>query len=521
MFTEELTTVKSINPATCEVLGEVPSLNAQEVQASVQAAWQAYESWRLTSYDVRARKLLKLRKLLVSQADEIATLVTKEVGKPLAESFTAELVGPLDACLWFAENTERLLKDQLINMTNPMLTSKQSIITFEPVGVVGMVAPWNYPFAIPMMSIIMAVMVGNTVVLKPSEKSSLTGIKIGELFGKAGFPPGVVSVITGHRQTGVYLTQQRLAKLIFTGSVAGGSKVMAQAADNLTPVTLELGGKDAAIVLPDAPPDWTARGLVWGAFSNCGQACASIERLYVVRGEHTQSLIERLVGYTQALKLGPGLDASSDVGPLVDEVQLGNVVAQVEEALSKGARVLAGGRRRHDLGGYFYEPTILVDVNHSMTIMREETFGPILPLMIVNSEDEAIELANDSDYGLSASVWSGNLGRAEDVARDLDVGTVFINDCLFSFACPQVPWGGLKKSGTGRTHSYFGLLDLVNIKHVSIDAAGGLHRQWWYPYGKSRIESIRGGLKLLHGNFPWEKLGGACAFLYNSVFTPK
>jgi succinate-semialdehyde dehydrogenase/glutarate-semialdehyde dehydrogenase len=306
--------------------------------------------------------------------------------------------------------------------------------------------------------------------------------------------------------------------LIFTGSVEGGSKVMAQAAENLTPVTLELGGKDPAIVLPDAPPDWTARGLVWGAFTNCGQACASIERVYLVKGKHTDQLIERLITHTRALHLGAGLDPQTEVGPLIDEVQLHKVDSQVEEAKSLGAKVLCGGRRRMDLGGYFYEPTLLTDVNHSMRVMTEETFGPVLPLMVVDSEDRAIELANQSDYGLCASVWSRNLGRAEDIAEDLEVGNVLINDALFSFACPQVPWGGLKKSGIGRTHSYFGLLDLVNIKHLSIDGAGGWHRQWWYPYNQSRVGAARGGIGFLHGPHVFSKFYGLLRFAKNTIF---
>jgi len=521
MITEHSTTINSFNPATRELLGSAPLTDEQGVEAAVARSWAAYESWRLTEYHKRARKIHKLKQVIVKHADEIAALITREVGKPMVESLLAELTGPLDACDWFAANTERALKDQMVNMTNPLLYTKQSVITFESIGVVGIIAPWNYPFAIPMMAIVMALMVGNTVVLKPSEKSPLTGIKIGELFLEAGFPEGVVTVVTGDRTTGAYLSRSRLAKLIFTGSVEGGRKVMAQAAEKLIPVTLELGGKDPAIVLPDAPPDWTARGLVWSAFTNCGQACASVERVYLVKSKRSDKLLESLVAHTRALKLGGGLDMSVDVGPLIDETQLEKVAGQVDEAVAQGAKVLCGGKRRDDLGGFFYEPTVLTDVNHSMSIMTEETFGPVLPVMVVNSEDEAVELANQSDYGLCASVWGHNLGRAEDVARDLQAGTVFINDALFAFACPQVPWGGLKLSGYGRSHSYFGLLDLVNIKHVTIDAAGGGHRLWWYPYGKSRVNVARGGLRFLHGSFPFGQLSGAALFIYNSLLKAK
>lgn len=502
MVLSKTATLQSFNPATRELLGEVPVLGTAEVQAVVNQAWQAYDTWQITDYGFRARKILQMRKVIEKRADEIATLVTQEVGKPSVEAYMAEMTGPLDMCVWLANNAERFLRDQTIQLSNPLLSSKQSMIVFEPLGVVGIIAPWNYPFAIPVMTMLMALMTGNTVVLKPSEKSPLIGIKIGELFKEAGFPDGVVNVVTGDRTTGEALSRCNLSKLVFTGSAEGGSKVMAQAAPNLTPVTLELGGKDPAIILPDAPIDWTARGLVWGAFTNTGQACASIERVYIIKGKHTDKLINRIVEHTKALKVGNPAEPTSDVGPIVDEIQLEKVVSQVEQARALGAQVLCGGNKREDLGGYFYEPTVISGLNQDMDIMRKETFGPVMPIMVVDNEDEAVRLANDSEFGLTASVWGKNLGRAEAVARDLVTGTVLINDCLFSHALPQVPWGGLKKSGFGRGHSHFGLLDLVNIKHISIDSAAGPHRMWWYPYGPSRVKMTRGGFKFLHGSFP-------------------
>ncbi|HEY9784051.1 MAG TPA: aldehyde dehydrogenase family protein [Candidatus Obscuribacterales bacterium] len=514
MVTSQTATLLSINPATKEVLGEVPILGPAQVEEAVKESWSAFQTWQLTDFHKRAKRIRALRKIIEARADELAQLICKEVGKPLVESYLAELTGPLDTCVWLCDNAERTLKDQLIHLTNPLLSSKQSIITFEPLGVVGIIAPWNYPFAIPMMTMLMAVMTGNTVVLKPSEKSPLIGIKIGELFEQAGFPKGVVSVVTGDRTTGAALSNCRLAKLVFTGSVEGGSKVMAQAAPNLTPLTLELGGKDPAIVLPDAPLEWTARGITWGAFTNAGQACASIERLYILKGKNNQKLIDKIVEYTKSLKLGNPADPTVDVGPLIDEIQLEKVIDHVEQAREMGATVIAGGNRRDDLGGFFFEPTVLVNVNHNMDIMRRESFGPVLPIMIVETEDEAVELANDSEFGLTGSVWTKNLPRAEAIGRDLNVGTVLINDCLFSHASPQLPWGGLKKSGFGRSHSTFGLIDLVNIKHINLDAAGGPHRMWWFPYGQPRVKTVRGGLKFLHGSF-FGRIPGFFSFIFN------
>lgn len=515
------TTLQSINPATKELMGQVPIMGRDQVEEAVQRAWKAYENWGLLEYHKRARKILKVQELIEKQKDDLACLIANEVGKPLVEAYMSEMTGPLDTCTWLAQNTELKLQEQIIQLANPLLSSKQSFLTFEPLGVIGVIAPWNYPFAIPMMTVLMSVMVGNTVVLKPSEKSSLIGIRIGELFQAAGFEEGVVSVVTGDKTTGEHLSRTKLAKLIFTGSFEGGSEVMAQAASNVTPVSLELGGKDAAIVLPDAPIDWTASGLVWGAFTNAGQACASVERVYIVRGKRTQKLIDAIVSKAKQLKIGVPTDQTVDVGPLIDERQLSKVVNHVDNAREMGAKVLCGGTRRDDLGGFFFEPTVLTDVNHSMEIMRHETFGPVLPIMIVDNEDQAIELANDSEYGLSASVWSKNIARAEGIARDLNVGTVCLNDCLVTHACPQVPWGGIRKSGFGKTHSQFGLYDLVNVKHISMDAAGGSPRLWWYPYGPSRVRTARAGFKLLHGRFPFGKLAGLVCLLWNIWRKPK
>lgn len=520
MVVSKNATIQSINPANKEVLGEVPIATAAQVDEAVQAAWKAFEQWQLTDFGQRAKKILELRRVIDRQSDEIAQLVSKEVGKPLVEAYLAELTGPLDTCVWLAENAERMLSDQAISLTNPLLSTKQSIITFEPLGVIGIIAPWNYPFSIPMMSLLACVMLGNAVVLKPSEKSPMTGIKIAELIAAAGFPPGLVTVITGDRSTGEALSKSRVSRIVFTGSAEAGSKVMTQVAPNITPLTMELGGKDAAIVLPDAPADWTAHGLIWGAFTNAGQACASVERVYIIKSKNTDKLIDAIVAHTKELKLGDPADQTVDVGPVIDEIQLSKIESQVSEAVAQGAKVLCGGNRRDDLGGFFFEPTVLVNVTHDMRIMTEETFGPVMPIIIADNEDEAVELANKSEFGLTASVWSSNTHRAEAVARDLRCGTVTINDCLVTHACPQVPWGGLGKSGFGRSHGQFGLLDLVNIKHVSVDSAGGPHRLWWQPYGPSRVATARGGLKFLHSSLAGKPLG-LLSFVGNMWAKPK
>ncbi len=519
MVSTKSATIQSINPANREVLGEVPVMGEVQVRAAVDQAWKTFDDWQVQSHGQRAKHILKLRRVISKHADEIAELISKEVGKPLSEAYAAELNGPLDTCVWLSDNADRLLSDQMIMLSNPLLSTKQNVIAFEPLGVVGIIAPWNYPFSIPMMTIAMAVMVGNTVVLKPSEKSSLVGIKIGELFEEAGFPPGVVSVVTGDRSTGKLLSESKLSKLIFTGSYEGGCKVMEQAAVSVTPVSLELGGKDAAIVLPDAPIKWTAQALAWGAFTNAGQACASIERVYIIKGKHTDKLIAAIVEEAKKLKVGPATDPTSDVGPVIDAHQLDKIISQVEQARTAGATILTGGEKVDELPGFFYKPTVITNVKQSMSVMTDETFGPVLPIMVVETEDEAVERANDSEFGLCASVWGKNLKRAENIARDLQVGTVTINDCLFTHAAPQLPWGGLKKSGFGRSHSKFGLMDLVNIKHINIDAPG-TSKLWWYPYGNNRMKTLRAGTQMFHGTFS-KKISGFFTFIANFAKNPK
>jgi succinate-semialdehyde dehydrogenase/glutarate-semialdehyde dehydrogenase len=493
-----MSNIESYNPSTGELLGSVLCPGPSEVESIVNDAWDAFLKWKVSAYKERKQLVLQLHDLIADEKDEIATLISQEVGKPLAESLLGDIGAVLDACTYFAQNTQKLLQDQSIALNHPFLFRKKTSIVFEPLGVIGIISPWNYPFAIPAIATIMAVLCGNTVVIKASEKSPFVGNKIAELFARAGFPPGVVSVLNGGPEIGALLSQSNLARLIFTGSVQSASKVLTQAAPNLTPVTIEAGGKDAAIVLPDAPVEWTARGLVWSAFTNCGQACASLERAYVVRGAHTVELIEQIAEHTKKLKVGLALDPSTEVGPLVDEIQLAKVVSQIEEAKALGAKVLCGGSKITTLAGHFLEPTVLTNVDKRMSIINEETFGPVLPIVIVDFVEDAIKQVNDSKYALAASIWTADTQQVPEIAERLEAGVVTINDSLFSFACPQIPWGGFKKSGFGRTHSQFGLFDLVNIKTVSYDTAGGAGRFWWYPYGHMRLGNMRAGLDSLH-----------------------
>jgi succinate-semialdehyde dehydrogenase/glutarate-semialdehyde dehydrogenase len=334
-------------------------------------------------------------------------------------------------------------------------------------------------------------------VLKPASSTTLVGLRLGELCVKAGLPPGVVNVVATDDAVAQSLVEDPgVAKIVFTGSVATGRKIMGAAARNLTPVVLELGGKDPAVVCRDADLGRAARGIVWGAFVNSGQTCASVERVYVEK-EVAEAFVARVVEETRKLRVGDPSRAGTDLGPLSLERQRAIVRDHVEDARSRGATVLTGGAAP-EAPGYFYPPTVLTGVDPSMKVMREETFGPVLPIMAVDGLDEAIRLANDSPYGLTASGWTRDPATARRLERELSAGVVTINDCVASFGEPTAPWGGMRQSGIGRTHGRAGLLEMVQAKYVSAEA-GGRTAPWWFPYDGEYARMMMVVNRALHG----------------------
>jgi succinate-semialdehyde dehydrogenase/glutarate-semialdehyde dehydrogenase len=338
----------------------------------------------------------------------------------------------------------------------------------------------------------MALMAGNAVVLKPSELTPLIALKLGDLFTRAGLPTGLLEIVTGDGSTGASIIDARVDKIMFTGSVATGKRVAEAAAKYLTPVVLELGGKDPMIVLEDADVDNAARGAVWGAFANAGQACASVERCYV-QESIAPRFIEQVVAETRRLKQGQTNEAGTDIGSMSNERQLQIVADHVNDARQRGAQVITGGRRGADPAGLFYEPTVLTGVDHNMTIMRDETFGPVLPIMTFKTEEEAIKLANDSPYGLTASVWTKNITKGRRIAERIEAGTVMVNEVVYTHGIAQTPWGGVKDSGYGTTHGRAGLLELVQPQHIHVNRISFLPDLWWYRYSP-RAAKLFGGL---------------------------
>jgi acyl-CoA reductase-like NAD-dependent aldehyde dehydrogenase len=473
----------SYDPATGEEVGRAPLASDDDVARAVERARAARKSWAALSFRERASVVMRARSVVLEELEEIASLVSRESGKPSAEAVSMEIVPTLDLMRFFARNAARMLKDERINIGLYNLLGRTSTIEYRPLGVVGIISPWNFPWATPLDEVVMALMAGNAVVLKPSELTPLVGLKIGEVFERAGLPEGVLEVVTGDGSTGAALVEACVDKVMFTGSVETGRRVAEAAARKLIPVVLELGGKDPMIVFEDADLGAAVEAAVWGAFANSGQACASIERCYV-HERVAEDFTSRVVEKVKTLKQGAGSEEGSDIGAMSSERQLLTVERHVSEALSRGARALAGGSRLNnpDSRGYFHTPTVLTNVDHTMAVMREETFGPVLPVMTFRDEREAVRLANDSPFGLTASVWTRDIARGRRVARQIEAGTVMVNEVLYTHGIAQTPWGGVKQSGLGRTHGRLGLLEMVVPHHVHVNRLARVHDLWWFNY---------------------------------------
>ncbi len=514
----ETRVIQSINPATGELLAEFPSATAEQIRGAVQAARAAQRQWSRISVEERVRCLRRFRQELFACRHEFAELITRENGKPLAEALVAELLVTLDVAAYYARRGPAMLAPERVPHANPAAWLKRGSLHFAPLGVVGIIAPWNYPLSIPAGQAIPALLAGNAVVLKPSELTPLAALELARVWRRAGLPEALFAVLPGDGSSGAALLDSGIDKLIFTGSVATGEKVAAAAAGLRLPVLLELGGKDPMIVLEDADLEAAAGAALWGGLMNCGQTCISVERIYVaqpIAAAFTEALVEKC----RKLKLGNGLDPDVEVGPLIRERQVRVVEEQVAEARAGGARLLAGGRRS-PLGPLFYEPTVLERVEHSMRVMQEETFGPLLPVMACSSEAEAVRLANDSEFGLSASIWTRDPERGRRLAAQVQAGTVMVNDALSYFGIAEAPHGGVKASGSGRTHGRLGLMEMVRIQYVEVDLLPRRPKPWWFGYDGALARDLDGFVRLLHAP-SWAARLGALPAALRSLFHRK
>ena len=490
--------LESFNPATGELLGSVETIGPRKVQEVVDAVAEVQPFWAQLSLADRARYMRRAGDVLLDEIDELAELLSREQGKPRVESYTMELLPTVDALKWIADAGPDILSDERVPMPQAFLKTKRSKFVYEPIGVVGVIAPWNYPWSIPFGEVAIALMAGNGVVLKPASLTPLIGERIRTLFEKAGFPEGLVRTVHGGGRVGDALVKSSAGKIFFTGSVEVGYKVGVEAAKRMKGSVLELGGKDPQIVCADADLANAVSGAVWGGFANAGQTCSGIERVYVHR-EVSDRFLEGVVRETERLTVGDPLQWETEIGPMVSAEQADLVEELVDDAVKAGATQLTGGPVKVEgMRGRFIAPVVLTGVTHEMRIMKEEIFGPVLPIVTVDSEEEAVRLANDSDFGLGASVWTGDRAKGERIARRIQSGMVWTNDHSFSHGACQCSWGGVKDSGLGRSHSKFGFYECVNIKLMSYEP-GWSRDFWWQPYDRDLGQAIRSSAQLLYG----------------------
>ncbi len=475
-------TIPSIDPATGQVIANferTPPLAVPELMAKARAT-QA--SWAQRSIQDRCALIGVLKKKILEARDTLADVVVRESGKPRVEALFADVFVSLDTAAHFAQRGADDLRPEAVHHHSMAAKGKSGRIYFEPLGVLGIISSWNYPLAIPFSQIIAAVAAGNAVMCKVSDFTPECGALIGKLFRDAGFPADLVTILQGGGDVGQALIEAHPDKVFFTGSVFTGKHVAEACARQLIPTVLELGGKDAMLVLRDADLNVASSAAVWGSYTNCGQVCLSVERLFV-EAPVADEFVRRCVEKTQKLHLGPGREKDTDVGPLIRPQHVQRMSDVISEAVQRGAKVVHGGRPRPDLGPNFFEPTVLTGVDASMQLFKDETFGPIMAIQVVGNAEEAIRLANDTEFALAASVWTGDVNRGRRIARQLRVGTVMVNDLLTGFAIAEAPHGGCGLSGWGRTHGKAGLREMVHIKYVDVDRLPKSEKPWWYRYG--------------------------------------
>ncbi len=497
------------NPATGDALGQSPLNTVEEVRLAVLNARAAQAKWAAVSVRTRARAMRRVRDYLVEHVDELAETISQDNGKVRMDALATEVLPATLAVGYYARQARRFLSPRRLWPGHLLFANKTSQIRRVPWGVVAIVSPWNYPFGIPFSEIVMALLAGNGVVLKVASQTQMVGRALERAFEAAQMPKGLFAYVNlPGRTAGDALLDAGIDKLFFTGSVGVGKELMGKAAKTLTPVSLELGGNDPMLVCPDAHIERAAGGALWAGFSNSGQSCGGVERIYVHANVY-QPFVDNLAEKVRALRIGPDTDHRVEMGAMTTPGQMETVRRHVEDAVQRGATVFAQADPPSDSQGNFLPAVLLTDVDHTMAVMKEETFGPVVAVMKVDDMDAAVRLANDSDLGLTASVWSGNGRNATKLARQLQAGAVTINDHLISHGLPESPWGGFKLSGIGRTHGSIGFDEMTQPQVIIGDLLGGLPRNlWWHPYSPELYDGIRGLLVGLAGKGIASRLAG-------------
>lgn len=505
------------NPATGEILGTSRLNSAAEVLAVIKNARTASETWQHLPLKSRINYIRRVQLLLADRAEDLAEIISRDNGKPIIDAMVTEIVPAVMAADYYCGKARKFLKKQRIGFGNILLSYKVSTLYRVPFGVVGIISPWNYPFTIPFSEIVMALLAGNTVVVKTATDTQFTGRALEKLFLDAGFPAGVFNYVNiSGRQAGELFLAGHPAgvdKLFFTGSVATGKTLMKMAGETLTPVSLELGGNDPMIVCEDADLDRAAAGAVWAGLSNCGQSCGGIERIYVVESVY-EPFIEKLKRRVELLRIGSDDSEIRDLGAMTTDSQVRDVTIQLEDALSKGAHIYAQNSVPQELKGKFMPAMVITQVNHTMKLMQEETFGPLLAVMKVRNINEAVQLSNDANLGLTGSVWSKNRKKARTIARQVRAGAVTVNDHLMSHGLAETPWGGFRESGIGRTHGKLGFDEMTQPQVIVNDILPFVRQNmWWQPYSPKIYRGILGIIRLMYRKGIIERISGGIELL--------
>ncbi|MEA2366787.1 MAG: hypothetical protein QOI32_2299 [Thermoleophilaceae bacterium] len=487
------------NPATGKMIATVPVVAPEDVAALVARARLAQPGWEALGFDGRAAVMKRCQKWVSDNADRVIDTIVSETGKAYEDALLAEVSYAEGAFAFWAKNAEGYLAEERVKTASPFAKGRKLIVRYAPLGVAGVIGPWNYPLTNSFGDCIPALMAGNAVLLKPSEVTPLTSMLMGEMLRECGLPDDVYQVVPGYGETAEALIDE-VDFVMFTGSTATGKKVMARAAQTLTPVALELGGKDPMIVCSDADIERAANAAVHYSMQNAGQTCISTERVYVeepIYDDFVRLVTDRVRELRQGAPGGPG---STDLGAVISPPQADIVERHVKEAVEQGARVLVGGGRSDQNGGTFFEPTVLVDVDHTMACMTEETFGPTVPIMKVRDADEAVRLANDSPYGLQASVWTKDASKGERLARRIEAGAVTVNDAQVNYVALELPMGGWKESGLGTRHGADGIRKYTKKQSVLVTTFAPMKRDLhMMPYTRRRTRFVARLLKLVYG----------------------
>ncbi|HTV60568.1 MAG TPA: aldehyde dehydrogenase family protein [Verrucomicrobiae bacterium] len=488
--------VESINPVNNEIVKRFAATQREDLPAMFERARGAQAGWAARPIFERAAHLRRLRDAIYERREEICDVVSKETGKPRVEALLMEVLVAIDMADFLGRQAPRWLARESVPHHSMAMKAKRAWLEYAPRGVIAIISPWNFPFSIPMTEAMAALVAGNGVILKPSEMTPWSGALVGDMARQAGYPEGLLQVAQGAGDIGAAIIEAGPAKVFFTGSVPTGRRIAEACAKKLIPSVLELGGKDAMIVLRDADLETASSAAVWGAFSNCGQACVGVKRVYVEEPA-AERFIALCVEKTKKLRLGPPSDPDAEIGPMIRATQLEKIEAQLKEAAAQGAEIAAGGKRRPDLGPSFFEPAIVTHVNHSMRVMREESFGPVMAIQAAGSAEEAVRLANDSAMGLAASVWTRDEVRGAAIASGVRAGSVMVNDLLSYYGICEAPHGGSGESGWGRTHSRLGLQEMTDVKYVDVDRLPRVKKPWWFGYSAGMADAARGLIDLL------------------------